>query len=91
MDNLINLLYEILGRTINKRDLIVEFQRKISDYEPSKEEYKIYNLLNDLALDLDYYEPNPEWRKEDPSFYGDDKLEEEIRTALEKIERIRKK
>ena len=41
--------------------------------------------LNELAHDLDFYEPNPDWRIEDYSFYGDQRLEIEIVEALRKL------
>lgn len=42
------------------------------------------NLI-DLADTLDYYEPNPDWRIEDYTFYGDQRLEIEIVEALRKL------
>ena len=42
-------------------------------------------VLADLALDLDYFEPNEQWRREDPSFYGPDRAVEEIRSALARL------
>ena len=42
------------------------------------------NLI-DLADTLDYYEPNPDWRIEDYSFYGDQQLEIEIVEALRNL------
>ena len=42
------------------------------------------NLI-DLADTLDYYEPNPDYRIEDPSFYDDQRLEIEIEEALRKL------
>ncbi len=44
--------------------------------------------LNDLALDLDYYEPNPVYRLGDPSFYGDQRLEVEIVETLRKLREV---
>lgn len=45
----------------------------------------LYDILYELAVDLDYYEPNPAWRQEDISFYGEDKLVQHIQEALEAI------
>lgn len=39
-------------------------------------------FLRDLAYELGYYEPDPVARAEYRSFYGDDRLEQLIRTAL---------
>ena len=46
---------------------------------------RAWEILGDLALDLEYYEPNPEWRREDKSFYGDERAVAEIRAALERL------
>lgn len=45
-------------------------------------------VLRDLAVDLAYYEPDPQIRKEDPSFFGDDRLEAEITSALRKLDAL---
>lgn len=45
------------------------------------------NAIPDLAYDLDYYQPNIELRKEDPGYYGDEQLEMEFKSAIEKIEK----
>lgn len=39
-------------------------------------------VLAELACDLEYFEPNPEWRKEAACFYGPERAIEEIRRAL---------
>ena len=44
-----------------------------------------WDTLDELAYDLDFYEPNPDWRIEDYSFYGDQRLEIEIVEALRKL------
>ncbi len=44
-----------------------------------------WQILSDLAFDLDYYEPDPKDRQEDPTFYGDQRLEAEINEALQKL------
>jgi hypothetical protein len=42
-------------------------------------------VLRDLAYDLAYYEADPVLRREDSSFYGDDRARTEIREALQKL------
>jgi hypothetical protein len=44
-----------------------------------------WRILNDLAFDLDYYEPDPQDRQEDLTFYGEQRVEVEIKEALEKL------
>ena len=65
--------------------LISEFQQIIwhSNDLPESSEVEV---LRDLAYDLDFYEPDVKLRAEDASFYGDDRIEDEIRAALKKLE-----
>ena len=44
-----------------------------------------WDIFGDLAYDLDFYEPDPVARAEDSSYYGDERLKEEIQMALEKL------
>jgi hypothetical protein len=64
-----------------KQKLIKEFQDEVWN----DESIQLNEILLELAYDLDFYEPNEEWRKEDPSYYGDDRLEEVIKTAIQKL------
>lgn len=47
-----------------------------------------FEILGALALDLDYYEPDESLRKEDSSFYGEDRLEQEVLQALRELEKL---
>ena len=81
------ILEKILLDIKNRSTLIKEFQERIwngKDYEHDK---NINEILSELAYDLDFYEPNEEWRKESLSYYGEDRLKEEIKSALGKIEK----
>ena len=73
------ILKRILKEKENRKQLIQEFQKLIWSDEKASEE------LSELAYDLDFYEPNEEFRKEDPSYYGDERLEEEIKLVLQKL------
>lgn len=88
MEYLIKLLK---SSSYERKVLIFEFENylnsDISQEELSEQEY---NILNELVFDLANYVANPEWRKEDPSYFGDEKLEELIKEALEKIEGLKK-
>jgi len=73
------ILEEILYDKQNRSVLIKEFQELIwNDNNPNE-------ILSELAYDLDFYEPNEEWRKQDISYYGDERLEEEIKSVIKKI------
>lgn len=71
---------KILTEKLDRRRLISEFQELIWNNENLNE------ILSELAYDLDFYEPNEEWRKEAPSYYGDDRLEVVIKTAIQKLQ-----
>ena len=68
----------------DRKALVAEFQRQVWDAE--RPEDAVWEVLSDLAYDLDFWVPNPEWRKQDLSYYGDERLEAEIRSALEKLD-----
>lgn len=42
--------------------------------EDSEGEGSAWEVLRELALDLSYYEDNEEWRREDLSYYGRERL-----------------
>ena len=48
----------------------------------------VKEVLLDLAHDLEYYVPDESERKEDSSYYGNDRLLREIRSALSRLENI---
>jgi hypothetical protein len=73
------LLEQILQDKENRVILIKKFQEEIWNNDNANE------ILSDLAYDLDFYEPNEGWRKESSSYYGDERLEQEIKLALEKL------
>lgn len=85
--DLVNLLERALSEPVGRVDAIRRFQKAIFEgsvpvNDVSAEEWQI---LHDLAYDLDYYEPDVRYRAEDPAFYGDERLEVELRQALEKL------
>ncbi len=74
------ILEQILQDKQNREVLIKEFQELIWNDENANE------ILSELAYDLDFYEPNEKHRKENPSYYGDDRLEEEIKSTIQKLQ-----
>lgn len=79
------ILENILSDKEKREALINEFQEKVWNGGGYSTDEKINEILSELAYDLDFYEPNEEWRKEDPSYYGEERLEEEIRSTLQKL------
>jgi hypothetical protein len=43
-------------------------------------------VLNELAYDLEYFVSNPVHRAEDPSYFGNDRAEKELLSALKQLE-----
>lgn len=65
-----------------------EFQEVVWDDETIQDEV-LNDVLSTLAYDFDFYEPDKKMRDEDPSYYGDERLSEEIKTGLEKLKKYR--
>jgi hypothetical protein len=70
------ILEQILAEKQNRVVLIKEFQKLIWN----KQDYN--EILSELAYDLDFYEPNEEYRKENICYYGDDSLDKKINSVL---------
>ncbi len=82
------LLNKILGIEKEKRNLISTFQALISAESDPDPDAQVSEILLDLAYDLDFYQPSEKLRSGEV-YFGNDRLEEEIRTALKRIEQIR--
>jgi len=83
---LIQLLQVVLSTEYPiKQKLIKEFQDEVWNNERIHDD-TFNEILSELAYDLDFYERNEEWRKEDSSYYDDDKLEIIIKTAVQNYE-----
>jgi hypothetical protein len=80
------ILYDILNNRQGRSALIRKFQEHIWNGNPEFKNLKEENILRDLAYDLDFYQSDEKLRSEDASFYGDEKLEQEIKSAITKLE-----
>jgi hypothetical protein len=49
---------------------------------------EVQQFIELLNMELRFYVPNPDWRKESPSYYGEDKLVEIVTEALKKLEQL---
>lgn len=83
-EELVDLLREALGNRFRRKELIDRFQQTVWN-APIAASADAMEIFADLAHDLDYYEQNREDRAEDPTFYGDQRFEEEVRQALQKL------
>ncbi len=89
MTDIIEQLQKILTEG-DKPLLILKFQQQVWSSDRYDHECEcVQNVLLDLALDLDYYEPNEILRRESHTFYSDERLKEEIGQAVEEIIRCR--
>ncbi|MDR0824198.1 MAG: hypothetical protein LBN74_03835 [Prevotella sp.] len=76
MKKKIDLIKKMLQNKSGRIEQIKVFQELIwNDNHPN-------SILSELAYDLDFYEPNEELRKEDPSYYGDEKLERMLNVII---------
>jgi hypothetical protein len=87
-------IIEILNKILKekepfKTELIDDFQNDFFNDESIRDE-ALEIIVGDIASDLDFYEPNEEWRKQDSSFYGNEKLEEIIKQGIIKLENYHK-
>lgn len=88
LNELIEQLNQILrSKGAERKRLITVFQDELWNGDHFEDEM-INELLTEIAYDLDFYEPNDEWRKESSSFYGDDMLEDFINLFLKSISEI---
>ena len=84
-DELVAILREALQSRSGRKERIGRFQQLVWNLPELDSGDEAREVFADLAYDLDYYEPDPRVRGEDPSFYGDERMEEEIREALNKL------
>ena len=83
----INLLLDALNQPSRRSELIKQFQQLVWNIPKSITEVNVWawDTLQELAYDLDFYEPNAGLRSEDSSYFGDERVEEEIKSTLKKL------
>ena len=89
MELLIENIFNFFATTLKEKrinaGLVEEFQKTVLNSENISENPEIEILLRDLALDLDYYEPDEHLRRESISYFGDNKALQLIETTYTKI------
>jgi hypothetical protein len=90
LSDLVNLLNRALSKPTERVAAIKTFQNYVFERAMpiSGATAEQWQILHDLAFDLDYYEPEPKRRQEDSAFYGDERLAAEIHRALEQLTRL---
>jgi hypothetical protein len=84
-----SLNYILDAKHPERTELVKKLQNAIWNDESIQDE-RLNEILSELAYDLDFYEPNEEWKKESPNYYGDERLEELIKIGIQKIEEYSK-
>lgn len=85
LESLLAILSNALKDRARRSQLINNFQQRIWHDSPVPSEEWAWDILRELAYDLDFYVADETTRREDPSYYGDDRAEAKIQTALEQL------
>lgn len=88
IQELIKLLLVIRNDPVRRKSALLEFIRERQNSDPKLNENPVWELLGDLSVDLDYYEPNVNFRREDSSFYGEERLKELIDEAFTQFQSL---
>lgn len=89
VENLVNILIQASQSREQRPKLISEFQSAVWN-TPEDNSWE-WEILTDLAYDLDFYEPNADLRAEDESYKDDEQAVQEIESALEKLQKVKHK
>ena len=86
-ERLMTILKNIEGSTGRKELEVTLFLNLFRGKDGKKIIYNeaVHEILADLAYDLEFYVADENKRKESTSFYGDERLKNEISEALKKI------
>lgn len=87
---LARLLLEALRDPERRAQALRDFQDAVADTPTSAEVGKeqVWEVLNDISIDLEFYESDPGYRAASQSYYGDERLEELLHEALAGLDRL---
>ena len=80
---LVDSLIIVLQRSKGGAERIRELERLVGESRWEHRGDNLGPLLENLTVDLAYYVADPKRRLEDRSYYGDERLEQIIRAALQ--------
>jgi len=85
--DIIALLTQTVAEHNERDDRIRQFQDFVfhTPKPPADFSEAYWEILADLAYDLDFYVSDPARRREDASYYGEERLIREIRESLTKL------
>jgi hypothetical protein len=81
------LLLRVQASKGEERELYIQKIQGVIWNDEIIQDEALNDVLTDIAYILDFYEFDDEWRKESPSYYGDEQLEREIKSAIHKIDK----
>lgn len=90
-ETLAALAASILLRPRERWKLIFELEAGLDEIpDPPTVDFsdEVVDVLADLVTDLAYYVQNPEWRQEDASYYGNERLKAEVFDALRRLHEL---
>jgi len=82
IEELIDILIQAINEENYREKYIREFQNIIWNIDKDDMNPEILSMFDELAYDLDYYEPDPIKRKEELSLYGDDEAVNRVKIFL---------
>ena len=85
LTDIISILKDIRLNSADRGKKVIYFNDLIFQEQHEILPDKVRNVFVNLASIIEYYEENPEFREQDPSFFGCDRLEIEIDDSFEKL------
>ena len=85
LPELVEMLVAALERRHQREALVRTFQEATLGTLEATSHGLGWDILTTLATDLEFYVPDPEQREEHRSYYGDERLREEILSALREL------
>jgi hypothetical protein len=85
VERAVRLLAEALRDPFRRKELVAEFQALVWNGLDAGVPENVRGVLSGMAHDFDYFEAAPARRKEDPTYFGHEGLEKEIRDGLRRL------
>jgi len=88
IDALLELLIKMMREPATRKASVKQFQALVWACPKASMGTDTYDAVADLALDLDFFEPDPFLRRDGPDYYGHERLEVEVQTTLRRLEQL---
>ncbi|HWX83150.1 MAG TPA: hypothetical protein VNZ48_06075 [Xanthobacteraceae bacterium] len=91
LEKILGLLAKALRETSSRKETIDEYLRCYSESALLIKRsigQDADDVLGDLFVDLNYFVADPATRAQDSSYFGDERLEREIRAALHRLSEL---